>query len=354
MIKIAFLTDTTKVGGKERQLVEMIRYAKQQLGFECHVFCLYDNPGFGHVLAEISDSFTKINRPTKKSLSPFLQLYRHFRHREIDIAHSFDPLTFFYAFPAAKMLRIPIINGSIRDAGVEKGAHYYFKKASLLLATKVISNSQAGLDYYGIHNGEIVYNFIDTSRFTRSDRRELRIVMNASFSDYKDQMTFILAIRRLLEEQRVNSAVLIGDGKYREKFEKLVADWACRDQIVFTGLCNNVEEVLKSCSIGVLCSTKQYREGVSNSLLEYMGSGIVAIGSDIGATNEVIQDGFNGLLFEVENPQDLYAKLNLIIDNPSLADSMISNAYLTLQDKFGFTKNFQKLTNIYRQLISRP
>ena len=67
------------------------------------------------------------------------------------------------------------------------------------LADAVIGNSEAGLLYYKVKNGNVVYNAIDKNRFNKSPQNTGNIVMVASFSNYKDYTTYLLASKLLIE-----------------------------------------------------------------------------------------------------------------------------------------------------------
>src|SRR5204863_9056036 len=76
-----------------------------------------------------------------------------------------------------------------------------------------------------------------------------------------------------------------------------------------------VPEWLSSIDIFVLPSRT---EAFSNSLMEAMACGCCAVASDVGGNPELVKPGETGLLFKPQDPDDLAAQLQTLIENPDL------------------------------------
>lgn len=55
-----------------------------------------------------------------------------------------------------------------------------------------------------------------------------------------------------------------------------------------------------------------YREGTSKSLLEAASCGLPIVTTDVPGCREVVEDGVNGFLCKVKDPQDLGIKMEAI------------------------------------------
>jgi len=350
-MRIFYLINGLRLGGMERQLVEMIRSLTGK-GLRLSLAVLNQTGKFSEqVEPYLGKRIYYLDRRKSRITITILNLAKICRRERIDLLHVQDNFSAFYALPVSKILNIPLINGAIRHAGVSRGVNYLYELFMLRLSDVVLANSQAGLDYFGIKNGYVLYNLVSRERFTPTQASITNIVMNANFSDYKDHMTFFLACRKLISEGIIDGVGLIGDGKYRRTYEKITRIWDLSDKVTFHGQNNNVEEILTQYGIGVLCSTKRYREGISNSLLEYMGAGLIAIGTNVGATAEIITDSVNGFLFEAENPDSLYSRIRYSINHPEEMAAIRQNAYQTLDEKFNADKNCTKLLEVYRSVV---
>ena len=345
-MKLLFIINGLRYGGMERQLVEIIRFVYQK-DYKIYLAVLNKKgPMASAIEAHLEQPIIYLDKRKSRVLQTIWKIARLIQRHKIDLVYVQDSFSAFYALPASKIRKKRLINGSIRHAGVSRGWEYYWEKLLLHISDKVISNSQAGLDFYQV-KGEVVYNFIDLSRFRKSEAPLKKIVMNANFSTYKDQQTLLLAGKRLIDESKVSTLAFIGDGIHRSFYEGLSKSLGIADRVEFHGHVKNIEELLLDYGIGILCSTKKYKEGISNSILEYMGSGLIAIASDIGATNEIIKDGENGFLFEAENSDSLYEVIKRVLSGEYDLEKIRSNAYRTLEEQFDPKKNCEKLISIF-------
>jgi glycosyltransferase involved in cell wall biosynthesis len=63
-------------------------------------------------------------------------------------------------------------------------------------------------------------------------------------------------------------------------------------------------------------------EGMSNSLLEALASGLPVIATPTGGTDELITEGSNGFVVPFQDPQAIASKLESLINDRDLARSM--------------------------------
>jgi glycosyltransferase involved in cell wall biosynthesis len=336
----------------ERQLVEMTKYLIA-FGVSIRVAVLNKPGPFSKELSTIiSKEVEYLDR--RKHRIPWIiwSTAKTCREDDISLIHVQDSFSAFYGLLISSLARIKFVNGMIRHAGVSSGIDYYWEKLLLSLSDKILSNSIAGLMFYGVQ-GSVIYNFINTKRFEESNQDLSRIVMTASFSDYKDQATLLQAGFALHKEGRITQIAFIGDGKNFDRMVNKANDLGLGSIVKFYKGILNVEETICKYGIGVLCSTKRYKEGVSNAILEYMGSGLIAVGSNLGGIPEIITDSVNGFLFEAEDDQSLYLVLKHIQDNSQDMDMVRQNAIETLNDKFNPEKNCKQLYRDYLSLTDK-
>ncbi|MFW5891498.1 MAG: glycosyltransferase family 4 protein [bacterium] len=205
-------------------------------------------------------------------------------------------------------------------------------------------------------NTLVVQNGIDANKFnprSRSKRNELRgkldlpnykkiFITVGSLIDRKDPITLIKAFKE------INNAKLIvlGDGPLFEHCSKLA-----NENIILRGHVNNVSNYLQASDIFVSASKS---EGLPNSVLEAMGTGLPVLLSDIEPHKEIIDKNNDiGSLFRLSNQQDLselidkYNKLdNNIIENKGNA------ARETLVSHFSAEVMSHSYQEIYKNIIN--
>ena len=81
-----------------------------------------------------------------------------------------------------------------------------------------------------------------------------------------------------------------------------------------------------------------------------MLAGCLTIGGNAGATTELIDNGKNGLLYEIGNYKDLADKIEYAIKNKEKSQEMINNAKRYAVDNFDII-NYQKfINNLYNDI----
>ncbi len=352
-IHILYLIDGLYPGGKERQFIEILKGLNRE-EFKIGIVTFNKNKFYTYQAKELSDYFIELDKTSNK-FKPFVSIWKCFSQFKPDIIHTWDYLSSMYGYLPSRFHGVKFVNGSIRDSGTEKGWQNTTKKIMLQLADLTISNSLAGLRTYGISKGEVIYNAVDQNRFLEKENsEEFNLIKVANFTDYKDHLTFTMAAIELVNRKIVDHIFYAGDGKYKEKYRNLVNEKANPnfDKFVFLGAISNIEEYLKKCSVGVLCSTVKYSEGISNSVLEYMAASVVPVVTNIGGSSEIITDNVNGFLTRPESPKDIIAIVELIKSDKKLQERIIKEAKNTISEKFNYQGNLNKLIGLYRNLIN--
>src|SRR5437879_7220472 len=118
----------------------------------------------------------------------------------------------FYTLPLARLMGIPLINGSIRNAFPRGDVRWRVEKLLAKMSDYRVANSCAGLRSRGFAEAEarnvVIYNGLDFSRVERFTASEVRrryvrddgiktVGMVAEFNRYKDYPTFIRMARKL-------------------------------------------------------------------------------------------------------------------------------------------------------------
>jgi sugar transferase (PEP-CTERM/EpsH1 system associated) len=160
-----------------------------------------------------------------------------------------------------------------------------------------------------------ICNGVDTDRFKpRSDNTETEpssdVVIGSitRFSAIKDPLNLVDAFIDLRAKGENVRLLMVGDGELLANARTRLHESGMDDVVYFPGSRDDIPEQLRKMDIFVLGSL---REGISNTILEAMASGLPVIASDTGGNPELIEAGVNG---ELVPPGDTRALTQAIRD----------------------------------------
>ena len=183
---------------------------------------------------------------------------------------------------------------------------------------------------YNLHNENMVFLFVG------------RIVENKNID-------FSLRALKLLREKNPNFKFLIvGTGIYEKKLKKLVEEYNLKENVIFTGLISNRNELsgifLRS-DLFLFPSTFDTFGLVS---LEAATMKTPSFVLENTCASECIQDGFNGFVGP-ENEQVWAEKLEQCLKNKMMIENMKENAYKTIYKSWNTITN--EIYEIYLDTI---
>lgn len=104
-------------------------------------------------------------------------------------------------------------------------------------------------------------------------------------------------------------------------------------------------------SASFLVAPSRWYEGFPLSIIEAMSQSIPVLSTNLGARAELIRDGVNGFLYDLDDEISFREKLNVMVSNKDLLASMGERAHETVQRKFHMKKNIQELLVIYNSVL---
>ncbi len=91
------------------------------------------------------------------------------------------------------------------------------------------------------------------------------------------------------------------------------------------------------------------KEAFGRVTIEYMCNDMTVYGSNSGGTTELIQNEYNGYLYEPENYVDLAECMSKLIDNTELLRKLGNNAR-DFAEQFSVKNNAEKVYEVYKEL----
>lgn len=120
------------------------------------------------------------------------------------------------------------------------------------------------------------------------------------------------------------------------------------DMITVNGWING-EDKLRALHASTLLVLPSHYEGIPNVILESMATRTPIVATSIGGMKEILRDGENAVLAEVNNPVDLSEKILLLLQDEELRNRLAENAYREAVMKY----DVPVIRNQFREIIDR-
>ena len=89
------------------------------------------------------------------------------------------------------------------------------------------------------------------------------------------------------------------------------------------------------------------------TILEAFREGTLVLASNIGSIKSIIKDKHNGVLFNSGDHNDIRKKVEWVLNNPEKCNKIVENALNDFNEKYTNEINYQKLTEIYKDIIHK-
>jgi sugar transferase (PEP-CTERM/EpsH1 system associated) len=159
---------------------------------------------------------------------------------------------------------------------------------------------------------------------------------------------FVLAVRRDSEARRRLRLVMIGDGPLRQEALRLLHEGGAAELAWLPGARDDVAELLHSLDVFVLPSLN---EGVSNTILEAMASGLPVIAAAVGGNGELVVHGQTGELVPQATPQALATALCRYLDDPARCAAHGGAARRRASEAFSMDVMVEGYLSLYESLL---
>ncbi len=143
--------------------------------------------------------------------------------------------------------------------------------------------------------------------------------------------------------------ILVGPGNDRQALSERVAALGLDGRVQFVGAVDNPADYLRAADIFVLPSLA---EGMSNSLLEAMATGLPCVASGIGGNTDLIADGSTGRLVADRTPEAWSRTLLDLLDDPAAAQRMGAAARRRIDEEFALPVVVDRYLALYRRMIA--
>ena len=166
------------------------------------------------------------------------------------------------------------------------------------------------------------------------------------------------AFKAVLEKYPKSRFVIAGSGPLEEKLKAQCAQLGISASVDFRGFLQMSELLEEMHQAHIFLHPSETpkdgnREGVPNSMLEGMATGLPVAATHHGGIPEVITHGENGLLTDEGDTAGLTRSLFTLIEDEALYAKLCKAAYETVAEKFSDVAQIAVLEGHYREAIER-
>jgi len=192
--------------------------------------------------------------------------------------------------------------------------------------------------------------------YNKNDKKQLRKDFNINESDFvilyvaefiprKNHKILINSIKRLTEQIKHLKILFAGIGPFFEKYKKQIDTLELSEIVHFLGFRRDIEKLCNIADIGVSPSKQ---EGLPIGVVEYISSGLPIVCSRIRGHIDVVVDRQNGLLFDLNKPNQMFDAIIELYSDINLRKVIIQNN-LNIREKYSLNTAIAKMAEIYKQ-----
>jgi glycosyltransferase involved in cell wall biosynthesis len=367
-MNIVHLTASTFHGGPERQMLGLAHHLSET---DQSVFLSFAEGGrcrpFLSTARHHGFEAVALNYDTPRWWSAVREIAGHLEHVEAGVLCCHGYKANLLGRLAARRRKIPVVAVARGWTGESFKVRMYERldRYHLRFMDRVVCVSEAQAQRVrraGVRSERIrvIYNAIDPGRFHEPDARyrakllryfrqpRTHIVGAAGrLSPEKGFEVLAAAAERVLREQPSVGFVLFGEGAERAKLQKQINAAGMGQSFILAGFRADLDRFVPHFDLLALPS---YTEGMPNVVLEAFGAGVPVVGTAVGGTPEIIEDGVSGYLVPPGDADALAERILESFDNADELPEMGRRGRMCVQEKFGFATQAELYRDLFAEL----
>jgi sugar transferase (PEP-CTERM/EpsH1 system associated) len=362
-------------GGLENGIVNLINHMPADR-YRHAVIALTTVTDFRQRIKRDDVEFISLNKSPGHGIWLFPKLFALFRRLRPSIVHSRNLAaleTLLPAWAAGVPVRIHGEHG--RDVGDLDGSNITYQRVRRFYRPFVsyyLALSRDLGDYLTtkikVPENKVlqVYNGVDTDRFHPvgldhsipgcpfSHREHWIVGTVGRMQIVKNQTMLARAFVRALEiDPAIRSRTrlaMVGDGPLRAQCEQILASAGASDLTWLPGERHDIPEVMGMLDCFVLPSLA---EGISNTILEAMASGLPVIATDVGGNADLVIPDITGQIIPRNDQEALAHQIVGLANDPDRANQMGQLGRKRVEEKFSMTAMVATYLSTYDKLLGR-
>lgn len=320
--------------------------------------------------------FLSLHKPPGHGIKLYPRLYRLFRTHRPAVVHTRN-LAALEAIVPAWAAGVPVRvhgehgwdvsdpHGTRRKFQVLRRAYSPFVQRYVALSGQI---ERYLVDRVGIpaQRVERICNGVDTERFQPGAAAGRAPLAGSPFNDtdvivvgsvgrlqaVKDQLNLVRALAVARERGGATGAKLrlaiAGDGPLRPAVEEEIRRHRLSDAVWLAGERRDVPDVMRGFDVFALPSKA---EGISNTILEAMSSGLPVVATAVGGNAELVSESKTGALVPAEDPAAMADALLCYASDAALRHRHGQAGRLKVEQSFSLAGMVARYTDLYERLL---
>lgn len=363
-------------GGLENGVVNLINHMPAE-AYRHAIVAMTEVTEFRHRVQRDDVQFIALNKAPGQSFWLFPRLYRLFRELKPAVVHSRNLGALDVQFPAwAAGVPARVHGEHGRDVGDLDGSNRTYQRVRRFyrpFVSRYIALSRDLADY--LHKAIHVpaaritqaYNGVDMQRFNARGNAPAAIPgcpfnpgphwivgTVGRMAEVKDQTllarAFILACQAAPELRQRLRLVMVGEGPLRAQAQALLNDAGLAEQAWLPGERSDIPAVMQGLHLFVLPSLA---EGISNTILEAMASGLPVLATAVGGNADLVEVGVSGQLVPAGEVEPMARALAELAADPQRAAAFGRAGRARVERLFSMTAMVRTYQGVYDQLLAR-
>ncbi|MEC0178127.1 glycosyltransferase family 4 protein [Paenibacillus favisporus] len=233
---------------------------------------------------------------------------------------------------------------------------YIFIEKFLGKITTLTINVSEGERQYAIEknivkedNSVVIFNGITSNSISVNpiQNKTIRIGTTMRMEIQKDPLTFVEIAKRIVEKYSNVEFIFVGDGQLKEELYKRIRMYKLEEKVKLLGFKKDVIDIVSTFDVYLITSLY---EGLPYSVIEALSLEKPIIATNVTGNNEIVIDGYNGLLFEPMNPEKGAEKIEILINNRTLMRHYGINSGKLYEEYFIIENMLDALDKIYHNV----
>ncbi len=366
-LKVLHLRSSAGFYGAERVIVTLMKRLPED-GIETTLACIENYISGDKSLLEhaITANLNVVEVPCKSRMdfNTIKSLITHCKENQIDVIHSHDYKSHFYAAIVAKLAhcrQVATLHGKtfgglknriyecvenllLRPAShitvVSEQLYSALSKTSLKNKLSQIANGVDdhsfnpkvegfGKEYWGFQPSNFVFGII------------------ARLSEEKGHQVLLEAFAKVVEQYDQARLLLVGDGPLHDELLEQARALEIFDKVNFAGSQTGVERILNDMDCYV---SPSHTEGMPMSILEAMAAALPIVATDVGAVGHLLRDDY-GKLVEAGNVDAFAVQMQSILDEQEMIQVLGTKCRKRVEQDYSASIQSHKFAKVYRSIL---